>query len=195
MNRTSRPMSMKAAMNYIFILLFAFSGSGFALAAPSETQDEANSRHEKEYADKKQHAEQGDPQAQYEWGIDCIYRQKGTPVEGLHWLLLAAAQGNIDAEAQAGICYATKTGTEENVDEAVRMLRHASSKGNMYALQQLGLLSINGYGTVPKDLKQAEKYLSDAVEKGNAGAKNVLKTVRDLLKKEDAAHADGKPTP
>ena len=183
-------------MIYTLFILLALSVNGYALSQPApDNLDDVNQKFEKEYAAKKLRAEQGDAQAQYEWGIDCIYRQKGTPADGLHWLLLSAAQGNVEAEAQAGICYAQGLGAEKNPEESLRLLRNAATKGNHYALMELGILSMEGFGPLPKDLEQAEKYLSNAADKGNAAAKKYLEIVRDSLKKDRAPQAGEKSSP
>jgi TPR repeat protein len=195
MSFSSPPMAGGTAIACILFLLFVSLESDFAMAEPAETEAEALSRYEKEYADTKLHAEQGDPQSQYQWGLDCIYRQRGSKEEGLHWLLLASAQGNADAEAETGTCYGYGLGTAVNAVESIRLLRDAASKGNANALHYLGLFSIGGLGPLPKDLHQAEKYLIEAVKKGSTGAEDHLASVRNLLKKENPSPSDGKTSP
>jgi len=182
-------------MALFLLLVSVYPKTGNAADNSGGTAEDDKRRFEKEFADQKLRAEQGDPKSQYQWGLSCIYDQQGSLAEGLRWLLLASKQGYVDAEAEAGGCYAFGIGTEVNADEAIRLLRDAASKGSARALNQLGFLSINGLGPLPKDLNQAEKFLLEAIKKGAPWAEKRLQEVRDMLKKQSPTPPDGKPSP
>lgn len=176
-------------------LLLSCMETTFSAVTPTGLDEESRKAGDKATADLKARAEQGDPEAQYRWGAYCIYEQEKN-ADGLHWLLLAVKQGNLDAEAMAGFCYANGVGTKVDSTESIRLLLHAASKGNANALQTIGMYSISGLGPLPKDLKQAEQYLLQARAKGAGGQIDYqLKTVQDMLKKQDSAPPDVKPSP
>ncbi len=195
MNSSLFPTVRKSSMACVLLLSLAFPEMAFSTVSPTGLDEESRKAGDKATADLKARAEQGDPEAQYRWGADCISEQEKN-AEGLRWLLLAVKQGNLDAEAMAGLCYANGVGTKVDTTEGIRLLLHASSNGNANALQTIGMYSISGLGPLPKDLKEAEQYLLQARAKGAGGQIDYqLKTVQDMLKKQDSAPPDEKPSP
>jgi len=136
-------------------LLMSCMETTFSAVTQTGLDEESRNAADKATADLKARAEQGDPEAQYRWGAYCIYELEKN-ADGLHWLLLAVKQGDLDAEALAGDCYAMGLGTKGDTTEGIRLLLHAASKGNANALQTLGMYSISGLGPLHKDLKKAE---------------------------------------
>ena len=78
-----------------------------------------------------------------------------------------AEQGDVDAQFNLGVMYATGEGVPENDAEAVRWYRLAADQGYTNAQLSLGLMYANGEG-VARDLAEAVKWYRLAAEQGDA---------------------------
>ena len=72
-----------------------------------------------------------------------------------------------------GIYYEEGKGIYRDYAQAVGWYHKAASKGNEYAMYNLGRCYDNGRG-VTKNLKQANQWYRKAAEKGHAGAMKKL---------------------
>jgi len=104
----------------------------------------------------KSFAEQGNPDAQFDFGERC---RQGINIE---WL---AELGNLQAQYGIGIRYKNGWGVEQNDKEAVKWFHKAAEQGHVTAQFKLGDCYHRGIG-VEQDLKEAEKWRHKAVEAG-----------------------------
>lgn len=87
------------------------------------------------------------------------------PAEAVKLFSVAAARGNVDAQAYLAGAYRTGVGVGKNPDETVRWFRAAAEQGD--ARSQGVLASLYGTGEgVPKDLPEAAKWYQMAAEQG-----------------------------
>ena len=77
----------------------------------------------------------------------------------------AAEQGNPDAQAVLGLCYAEGNGIPKDQKEAVTWYRKAAEQGLSTAQCSLGLCYAEGNG-IPKDQKEAVTWYRKAAEQG-----------------------------
>jgi len=66
------------AMALFLLLVSVYPKTGNAADNSGGTAEDDKRRFEKEFADQKLRAEQGDPKSQYQWGLSCIYDQQGS---------------------------------------------------------------------------------------------------------------------
>lgn len=104
-------------------------------------------------------AQQGDPQAQYEYGRRLLTGQhtKPDPVFAYQWFAVAAGQGHPKAQAALGACYQRGLGTPRNEKLAFKWYNEAAVQNEEHALQAV--------------LEQADK------QKSNAAARRTLQTL------------------
>ncbi len=112
-------------------------------------------------------AEQGDTELQYNLGV--MYSQ-GRGVEkdtqkAIHWLQLAASQGDRDALARLGKIYAL----QKKYTLAEPLLRQAAEQGQASAQYNLAVLYANGWG-LPEDQELALRWYYKAAEQGHPAA-------------------------
>jgi TPR repeat protein len=86
---------------------------------------------------------------------------------------MAAAQGNVDAQANLGWMYDNGDGVPKDTEEALKWFRKAADRGNVVAQRNLGVMYFNGDG-VAKDNAEALKWYRRAAEQGNANAESDL---------------------
>jgi hypothetical protein len=89
------------------------------------------------------------------------------------WYLLAAGEGNIQAQSQLGRLYSIGEGVPVDYAEAVKWSRLAAEQGDTEAQAHLGGLYIKGQG-VPVDYVEAVKWCRKAAYKGHATAQMLL---------------------
>jgi TPR repeat protein len=136
---------------------------------------------DKDVADCRVKAEQGDAYAQYNLGL--MYR-KGQGVaqdykEAIKWYRLAAEQGVADAQYNLGVAYYKGQGVAQDYKEAVKWTRLAAEQGVAEAQTNLGVMYAQGKG-VAQDYVMAHMYWNVA---GVSGHKNAIKG-RGLVEKE-----------
>ena len=102
-------------------------------------------------------ADQGDAVAQYELGT--IHSELGNEELALHYLLMAAAQGKVDAQLKAARCYSDGIVTEKNEEEAARWYEAAALQGDPEAQYMLGQCYYWGRGK-PEDDELALKWFT-----------------------------------
>lgn len=113
-------------------------------------------------------AAKGDSEAMYILGLAYL---TGTGVEqnermASHWFEESAKKGNVDAMSKLGTMYLNNG----NYSEALKLLKQASSKGDIASIYRLGLY----YQFIEKDNEQAFKYYKSAAEKGFSKAMSKL---------------------
>jgi len=110
---------------------------------------------------------QGDTAAQY--SLSAIHFELGNNELALHYLLMAANQGMVEAQMQAARCYKEGVGAEKNMEEAAMWYQAAALQGNSEAQYNLGLCYYWGNGK-PEDDEQALKWFTLAAEAGYSPA-------------------------
>lgn len=83
--------------------------------------------------------------------------------------LKMAQDGNAQAQAYVGYCFATGQGVAKDERQAVEWYRKAAEQGNAKAQSNLGLCFANGQG-VTKDDRQAVEWYRKAATQGDADA-------------------------
>ena len=84
-----------------------------------------------------------------------------------------AAEGDIDAEFDLGVCYEQGTGVEQDMVEAMRRFRRAADAGHADAQYKLG--AAYAYGIqVPQDYGKAIQWYQRAAEQGQADSQYAL---------------------
>jgi len=83
-------------------------------------------------------AEQGYPQAQKNLGELCQAAQSYD--EALKWFNLAAAQGDLDALFNLGMCHANGQGVLRDDDAALRLYKRAAAEGHADAAEAVAEL-------------------------------------------------------
>jgi hypothetical protein len=86
--------------------------------------------------------------------------------EAFHWLGLAAARSNPEAELQVGGCYQYGLGVAQDFAEAAKWYRRSADHTNYVAMKSLGYLLMDGRG-VEKDEEAARRWFLRAAEEGN----------------------------
>ncbi len=118
-------------------------------------------------------ARKGDPDAQvalgdaHRDGFKTLVSQNHT--EAVRWYLLAAGQGNAEAQSALGDMYHSGRGVPRNYDEAATWYRRAAEQGVATAQNNLAVMYDKGDG-VPQDYAKALKWYRRAAEQGSAAA-------------------------
>jgi len=117
-------------------------------------------------------AEQGDPLAQFDLGQAYYSGKFGLAThyaEAIHWYLKAAAQNDVKAQHNLGVCYRDGQGVATNYVEAVKWFRKAAGQNYAMAQVNLGLCYDQGQG-VAKDAVEGAKWYRKAAEQNLAPA-------------------------
>ena len=85
------------------------------------------------------------------------------------------AMGNLDSQVELAELYLFGEGVEQNIDEAVRLIKDAALKGNPHGEVLLAMLYHDGVG-VGKDHKEAFKWFMASAQQGDVSAKYWLGT-------------------
>jgi FkbH-like protein len=93
--------------------------------------------------------------------------------KALHWGLMAAEQGRVEAQANVGLQYLQGLGCNTNYDEAFRWLSRGATGGNPEAQYGMGVLFDGGLG-VPKDLDEGLRWYEEAAAQGSHAAQLAL---------------------
>ncbi len=135
-------------------------------------------------------AEQGNASAQNALG--WMYRQasgvKQDFKEAMKWYRLAAEQGSAQAQYNLGVMYYQGSGVAKDFHEAMKWYRIAAAQGDAQAQYNLGFMYANGQG-VPKDLLRGHMWWNIASEQGSIAAWATLKTISQMMTKEQIAEA------
>jgi TPR repeat protein len=99
--------------------------------------------------------------------------ERGDFAAALRSFILAAEQGNADAQNTLGNMYATGSGVSENFVEAVRLYRLAAEQGNPEAQTNMGYMLQEGLG-VPQNPLEAVRWYRLAAERGYADAQTSM---------------------
>ena len=131
---------------------------------------------------RRQAAEQGDAEAQYElgseyWADAFISENHPEAVtryrKAAKWYRKAADQGHVEAQYALGAMYHLGKGMMADGREAVRWYRKAADQGDVMSQFTLGEMYDQGKG-VPEDDREAAKWYHKAAEQGHVGAQNNL---------------------
>ena len=115
---------------------------------------------------------QNDAKAQFELGkryytgrtsAGRYGRHKQDYKKAVEWWLLAAEQGNADAQYGLGCCYEEGHGVDKNLSEALRWYRKAAEQGSAYAQNHMGYCYEKGY-CVTQDYNQAFEWYKKSAE-------------------------------
>ncbi|SVA01577.1 uncharacterized protein METZ01_LOCUS54431 [marine metagenome] len=123
-------------------------------------------------------ADQGDPDAQYEFGcmhdvgcLDEAVLSNGLEIDSMddaeagHWYRLAADQGHAAAQSRLGDFYHFGYGVPRDYAEAMRWYRSAAVQGGAVAQYNLGVSYAIGRG-VPLDDVEAARWYRRAADQG-----------------------------
>jgi TPR repeat protein len=88
-------------------------------------------------------------------------------VSKIQWVLAAAEQGDVEAQARLGVIYSSSP--ESNYEEALAWYKKAASQGNTRAMVDIGDMYKRGKGVVA-NLQEAFNWYSKAAEIGNGEA-------------------------
>jgi len=105
-------------------------------------------------------AEQGDANAQYDFGVLHANGKGGLPknhAESLKWFRKAAEQGHARAQYGLVMSYAFGFGVPKGNAEAIKWCRKAAEQGHAEAQVYLGRIYDKGDG-VPEDAAEAAKW-------------------------------------
>lgn len=172
---------------YLLVFLFLLFAHT-ALAGPFEDGQDAFGRKDFVTASKlwEPLAEQGDVKAQLALGrlndISSSYAGRNIN-QALKWYLMAAQQGNAEAQAAAANLYMSGVVAKDNYTEAAKWARLAAEQGDRSAYDTLAKIYQYGYGT-PRDVTEAYFWQKLMVEE-SAGQDHKFALVM--------LQADGKP--
>lgn len=100
--------------------------------------------------DARRKAEEGDPAAQYRYGVTCAQREEDA--EAVKWFRRAAEAGNVDAQGSLAFMYASGRGVARDDVEAATWYRRAADRGSAEAQYNLGIAYATGRGVAQDDL-------------------------------------------
>eukprot|EP01126_Amoeba_proteus_P045610 TRINITY_DN5118_c0_g1_i4.p1 TRINITY_DN5118_c0_g1~~TRINITY_DN5118_c0_g1_i4.p1 ORF type:complete len:737 (+),score=150.46 TRINITY_DN5118_c0_g1_i4:198-2408(+) len=121
----------------------------------------------------------GDVRSQLELAMDR-YRT-GAKLEAAKWFVMAAQQGNPQAQYNLGAMYMNGDGIQRNLGEALKLFKMAADQGLKEAQFQIGSLYHNGNEVVERDLSEAIKWYQLAAQQDFAPAKVQLQSLRTQL--------------
>jgi len=116
----------------------------------------------------KEKAKAGDPQAQYNLGLE-VEDDK----EAVKWFRKAAEQGHAGAQNELGAMYFHGEGVSEDFKESVKWFRKAADQGNAAAQYNLGVRYAKGQGVV-QNFNEAFKLWKKISDQGYADAQASL---------------------
>lgn len=122
-----------------------------------------------------QKANAGDPVAEQELGLRCLFG-RGFPADTLkaaYWIKKAADKNLLNAKYNLAILVNNGWGVEWNPFEAYRLFLLAANGGMMEAQYLIGLLNIDNL-VVPRDWNTAYSYLAKSSAAGFKPAREVL---------------------
>ena len=93
--------------------------------------------------------------------------------------LMAAKQGDADAQYKLAGMYATGRGVEQSYIGVVKWLRNAAEQGHRDAQVHLGMIYQDGIGGVAEDDAEAIKWYRMAAKQGDESAQSAIKFLED----------------
>ncbi len=131
------------------------------------------SRYRKRFERLRADAENGDIEAQFEFGRRMA-RIPGfsaeTFAEAAGWF---AKAGHAEAQFELGSLYVNGTGVQKDINEAAKWIRKAAEQGHAEAQRDLGQMYEAGDG-VPEDIAEAAKWYRKAAEQGSSLAQDSI---------------------
>jgi len=127
-------------------------------------------------------AEQGNAEAQYDFGVLSANGKGGVPkdsAEALKWFHKAAEQGHAQAQFKLAAPYAFGFGVPKDNAKAITWCRKAAEQGHAEAQNYLAYLYINNFSGMGKDAAEAMKWYRKAAEQGYAEAQLNLAEMYD----------------
>ncbi len=122
-------------------------------------------------------AKAGSGKAQFELGMFNFTLKNFT--QALHFFALAAEQGHVFANHNAGYIYKEGQSGEKNIRKAFTYFKRAADGGDEDSQNQLGVWYYYGEeGVVEKDLDEAERYFTLAAKQGHSQAKENLRILQ-----------------
>lgn len=115
-------------------------------------------------------AEQGDVNAQYDFGVLHANGKGGLPknhAESLKWFRKSAEQGHAQAQYGLVMSYAFGFGVPKDNAKAIKWCRKAADQGHAEAQVYLGRIYDKGDG-VPEDAAEAAKWFRKSAEQGDS---------------------------
>lgn len=143
-----------------------------ATTTPADQSRYAYSDYPTEIAELRQHAEQGDPEAQYQLGGFHHHGFKNfppDPLEAALWFLAAAKAGHGMAQLETGAIYEMGLGMERDVGQSEYWLNKAANNGVFEAQMILGI-QYKGNGSFPYRPKESFRWMRKLAEEGHGMA-------------------------
>ena len=116
----------------------------------------------------KNHAERGNPAAQYQLGL-MLYLDHGVVqdfTEAAAWYVRAAEQDDIDAQISLGLMYTEGRGVVKDHAEALHWYSRAAELNDPYGQYYVGAAYHSGRAA-PKDIEKAVKWYRLSAEQGH----------------------------
>lgn len=136
-------------------------------------------------ANMKRSAEEGDANAQYQYGVACCVGD-GCDVdyeEAAKWFMKAAEQGHLPAKRELGIMYLSGEGVEIDANKAFSLLSETAKSLDPNAMYHLALMYEKGFGC-EKDLYMAVKFLAFAASMNYPGAEQDADRIDGMIREE-----------
>lgn len=106
-------------------------------------------------------------------GANTAFDNPPHPPRNFSYLVQKAEQGDINAQFELGIAYASGVGAALNYSEALRWYRKAADSGHTGAENNLGVMYARGLGVPQNDCEAMKWYLRAATEGHPAAENNV----------------------
>lgn len=111
----------------------------------------------------------GYAEAQYKTGFLCEVLTENYQ-QAAEWYKMAADQGHPAAQEQLAVLYLDGRGVEQNIPEAVRLLRACGEKADKNVQGMLGSIYYDGLGPIRRDMKEAARWYGMAAAQGDPNA-------------------------
>jgi len=115
-------------------------------------------------------ADMGDASAQFAMGILYLYGESGIEkdsAKALKYLNMALDNGDPEAGAYIGYMFQSGIEVEQNNATALEYYEDAAKENSGFALNQLGVLYLNGWSGITKDINSAKNYFKKSTDSGN----------------------------
>lgn len=136
-------------------------------------------------------AQKGEPEAQYDLGLNYALGKRGLPqnyAEALKWYRKAADQGLAEAYNNLGRLYEKGRGVPQNYAEALKWYRKAADQGLAVAQFNLGTMYHGGKG-VPEDYIQAHMWYNLAAAQSYVKAADARDMIAQMMTTAQIAEA------
>ena len=145
---------------------------------------------DRELAQLRNDAEQGDAEAQFKLGIVYDFG-RGVPedkLEAVKWYQKAAEQGNAYSQDSLGRMYLTGESIPRNYREAFNWVQRAAEQGYAQAQARIGSIYYFGNG-VPEDYVKAYAWWNLAAAQGDEKVVKLKDSLRKSLTRDQLAEA------